>query len=219
MAGELIALIFIQFFFTTAYGIPYYIGSFGSAVMPETPIRCRSCFSSWPSPSRLYYGIESVARSTEVFNKNFHVFIYHVHDSRSAEHTAGVSFPDFGGRYSAGPQRFGLLSAFVSVQNITVLMLYPIASRTKKGEKSSSKGFLWANGMVVVNLLMAILVLGEGVVANSSFATILLTREVYILPVITRIDYFISAIWVLSEFASASFIFTPRSWLCPSFWA
>ncbi len=200
--GKLLSLIYILFFFITAYGVPWYIGSFGSAVMPEVPVTATISLFTVSIIVGVYYGIESVARATEVFIKVFTILFILSMLLVLPNIKPGYLLPVMEDGITPVLSGSVILSVFISIQNITLLMIYPIAVKDKKeGRKGFVRGFLWANSMVIINLLMAILVLGEGIVASSSFATILLTREINIMPILTRIEYVISIIWTLSQFA------------------
>jgi spore germination protein KB len=206
--GKLVSLAFILFAFATIISIPYYIGSFNSAVMPETPAPVTILLFIAVIVIAAFYGIESVARATEIFITVFTVLFASsmllVLPNARIEYILPVLedgiTPVLNGTV--------ILSVYVSIQNITLLMLYPTVVKDKvEGKKALFKGFIWANVLVTVNLLFAVLVLGDGIVAKSSFSTILLTREAYNVPILTRIEYMISIIWLLSQFVIAFLYF------------
>ena len=199
--GTIVSGGYFVYFFVTAYGIPWYIGGFGSSVMPETPVLIPQTVFIAVIIVGLFYGIETVARASEVFITVFTVlflgFVLLVLPNAKVDYILPVL------ENGISPVLKGsiFLSAFVSIQNITVLMIYPIAVKDKKaGKKAVFKGFLWANAIVSVNIFIAILVLGHGIVADSAFATILLAREINVMAVLTRMEYVVSVVWLLSEF-------------------
>jgi spore germination protein KB len=101
-----------------------------------------------------------------------------------------------------------ILSGYISIQNTTMLMVYPVYIKDKaQGKKAFIKGFLWANTVVLITVLLSILVLGSLVVTKSSFPTLLLAEEINIGMVLTRTEYAISFMWTLSEFIIAALYF------------
>lgn len=199
--GKIVAVAYIVFFFDTAHRIPWYIGSFGAHVMHETPVPVIVIIYMVVLVIAIYYGIEIFARASELFylfvTTVFLISIILVLPNVNIQFVMPVL------ENGITPILKGavLLSCYTSIQNITLLMIYPVnVDDQKNGMKAIFKGFLWANTVVFITILVSILVLGTAVVAKSSFPTILLAREINVGLLLTRFEYAISIMWSVSEF-------------------
>ncbi len=201
LLGKIVSIGYLLMFFSLAYGIPWYIGSFGAHLMHETPVPIITMLFVAALIISVYYGIEAFARATEIF----YIFVTALFVISMV-----LVLPNSNLRYITPVLENGftpilkgavLLSSLVSTQNISILMIYPVhVSDRKGGKKSFIKGFLWANTVVFVTTLISVLVLGSTVVAKSSFPTVLLAREINVGIVLTRLEYAISVMWTMSEF-------------------
>lgn len=199
--GKIVSVGYLSYLLTTTYGIPHFIGSFVSTALTATPVSLIILPFVAGLVIAVYYGIEAFARASEIFFIFFTVLflisIILVLPNLNLNYITpvlenGVT-PVFKGAV--------ILSGYISIQNITVLMIYPSSvDDYKAGGKAFVKGFLWANTVVFLVILVSILVLGSNIVANSAFPTILLAREINVGTVLTRLEYIISILWVVSEF-------------------
>jgi spore germination protein KB len=198
--GLLISAGYVFYFFTTTYGIVWYIGSFGSHVMHETPPIVISGLYVIGLIIAVCYGIETIGRASELLYSFclvlFLLFIGLVLPKGRIDYIMPVLENGFVPVMKGGI----LLSCFIVFNVITTLMVFPSVNDYLKGKKSIYKGFLWSNSVVFIAFLVSVLVLGSVVIARSSFPTILLAREISIGTVLTRLEYAISVIWTVSEF-------------------
>lgn len=199
--GKIVSAGYVLFLFTTAYGIPWYIGSFGAHNMPGTPVPVILVIFVAVLLIAIYYGIEAIARASEVLyifvTLIFLLSIVLVLPNIKTEYITPVLENGFVPIIKGAV----LLSCFITFVGIVMLMIYPShVADSKEGQRALFKGFLWVGGIVFSTTLVSILVLGSVVVAKSAFPTVLLAREVNIGTVLTRLEYAISVIWTVTEF-------------------
>jgi spore germination protein KB len=167
--GLLISAGYVFYFFTTSYGIVWYVGSFGSHVMHETPPIIISGLYVMGLIIAVHYGIESIGRTTELLYVFcmvlFIVSIVLVLPNARMDYMMPVLENGFIPVMKGGI----LLACFIAFNVITMLMVFPSADDYIKGKKSLYKGFLWSNTVVLITFLVSVLVLGSVVIAKSSF--------------------------------------------------
>ncbi len=206
--GKLIAIGYFLYIFITAYDVPWYIGGFHSNIMHETPVAVIVVLFYAALVIAVYYGIEAIARSTELFFVLFTVVIILSVLLVLPEVNIQYIQPVFENGINPILKGAVVLSAYISIQNFTILMIFPAYIKDKKlGKRAFVKGFLWANIVVFFTVLVSILVLGSAVIAKSAFPTVTLTKEINIGMVLTRFEYVISSIWTISEFVIAILYF------------
>lgn len=206
--GTIVSVGYVIFFISTGFNIPWYVGTFSAHTMHETPIPVILVLFIVALVITIYYGIEVIARASELF----YIFVTIL---------MALSFilvmPNIHIEYIRPVLENGvtpimkssvLVSAFIVFPVITILMIFPSHTNdVKAAQKAILKGFLWAVAVVFATVLMSVLVLGSGVVANSEYPTILLAREINIAIVLNRLEYAISIMWLVSEFFIAALYF------------
>jgi spore germination protein KB len=199
--GGLVSAFYVFTFFVMSYAVPWWIGSFGSHAMPETPIPVILLPYVVGIVVSVYYGIETIARASEIFfyfvTALFAVAIILVLPNIHTVYLTPVfengMIPVLKGAY--------VLSPFLFLPAIALLMIYPVnVDHVAGGRKALLKGYIWSNAVVFVTILASLLVLGTSVVAKSPFPTVLLAREINIGTVLTRLEYVVSVMWNVSEF-------------------
>lgn len=200
--GWIIAAAYVFFIFKTAMDIPWFIGSFGARAMPETPPIVINLLFMAALVIAVIYGLEAFARASEIFyffvTALFIISIILVVPNAKIQYIQPVIEKGFSPILKSSV----FLAGFISFPVVTMLMIYPkYAIDIKKGRGALYKGFLWANAVVFVTILVSILVLGSVVVSKSSFPTVVLAEEIRIGTVLTRLEYIISIMWTVSEFA------------------
>jgi spore germination protein KB len=199
--GFIIAAAYVIFLLFTAISIPWFIGSFGAHAMLETPQTVINTLYVAALVIAVVYGIEAFMRASELlyslFSVLFIISIVLVLPNASSQYIQ----PVFEKGFTPILKGSVLLAGFVSFPVITMLMIYPkYAEDLRRGKKALYKGFIWANTVVIVTVLVSVLVLGSAVVSKSSFPTLLLARQIYLGTILTRLEYAISVMWTVSEF-------------------
>lgn len=199
--GLILAVCYVLFFIKLAFEIPWFIGSFHSHQLVETPPAFINVFFYVALVIAVLYGIEAFSRASEIFyvfvTALFIISIILVVPNAKFEYIEPVLEkglkPVFKGSI--------IIAGYISFPVISMLMIFPKhIEDMKKGKQALLKGFLWANVVVLVTILISTLVLGSIVVSKSSFPTVNLAEEIVIGTVLTRLEYIITVMWTVSEF-------------------
>lgn len=206
--GKAVAAGYVIFFFSTAFGVPWWIGNFGAHIMHETPIPFIILPFIVALVVAIYYDIEAIARFSELafvfVTVMFLLSVILVLPNAKLDNIQPVYenglVPILKGAY--------LLSPYIVFVDVALLMIFPVhISDLKGGKNALYKGFIWCSSFVFITILISILVLGGSIVARSAFPTILVAREINIATVLTRVEYAISSMWIVSEFMIGIFYF------------
>lgn len=206
--GRVVSGLYVYFFFTMAYGIPWWVGSFGAHVMHETPVPVILLPYIVALIIGVYYGLEAFMRASEIL----YVFITILFVLTILLVLPHVKVDYILPVFENGPvpllKSAFLLAAFIIFPFIAFLMIFPKhCEDLKGGSKSLLKGFLWCSTVTFITLTISILVLGPPVVEKASFPTILLAREIKIGTVFTRLEYAIAVMWTITEFVIGMLFF------------
>ena len=199
---------YVFFFFTIAMHIPYYISSFIGRWMPETPPLAINLFYVAAIVVAMLYGIEAIARASEIFyftvTVMFIIFVLLLAKEINIEYVTpilarGIT-PVLKGSY--------FLSCFVTFAVINVLMIFPRhVAADPKAKTALIKSQLWSGSLSFFTILLTILILGYTVTSKASFPTLLLAEEINIGNFLVRMEYVISVIWLMTEFMIGQFFF------------
>jgi spore germination protein KB len=200
-SGSILAAAYVFFMFKTAMDVPWFIGSFNANYMHEMPPAVINMLYVAALVIAVFYGIEAVVRASEMF----YVFVtfFFIASIVMVIPNAKLDYmlPVFENGFSPILKGSVFLSSFITFTVISMLMIFPKHVEDRRaGNRQLFKGYIWANTIVFVTIFVSILVLGSDVVARSSFPTVLLAREISIGTVLTRLEYFISIMWTVSEF-------------------
>ncbi len=199
--GRIVSAAYLFYFFTLAYGVPWWIGSFGAHTMHETPVPVILLPYVIALVIGVYYGLEAIVRTAELafifvsvlFVISIVLVLPHIKIGNLLPVFESGAMPILKGAY--------VISPFIVFTGVALLMIFPNnVNDMKNGKKALVKGFLWCSTVEFVTILVSVLVLGNVVVAKSSFPTILLAREINIGTVLTRLEYAISSMWTVTEF-------------------
>ena len=199
--GVLISACYVFAFLSTACHIPWYVGSFTGHVMHETPPYILNLILVAACVIGLIYGIEAIGRVSELFiifiMLMFVISIVFVLPNAKIEYLQPVLenglLPPLKGSV--------FISALVTLPVVSMLTVYPANIKdTKKGGRAIIKGYLWASAIVFIAIIVSIMVLGSAVAARSKYPMLLLAREISIGTVLTRLEYAVSVMWIVSQF-------------------
>ena len=206
--GTVVAIGYFIYIYSTAYDIPWYIGGFHTNILHETPVIFILILFYAALVIAALYGVEAIARTTEIF----FIFVTVAFITSIVLILPEVKIQNILPVLENGPNPIlkasVVLSGYISLQNTTLLMIYPsLVDNMEKGKKALIKGFLWANTVVLITVVISILVLGSLLLSKSAYPTILLAREVNVGTIFTRLEYAISIMWTVSEFVIAILYF------------
>ena len=100
------------------------------------------------------------------------------------------------------------LLAFTVLPLIFLNMIYPVNVNDIKGAKKSIfKGYLVGMTITFISIIMCILVLGSTISASARYPIFLLTKEINIGIVFTRLEPLIISVWLFTIFNNTVFYF------------
>ncbi len=192
---------FVFFCLTTAANIPWYISSYATYSMHETPQSAPALFVMIAIVIAILYGIEVIGRASELFL----VFITVLFFGAMLFLFPAIKLQNVQPILENGI--VPVLKGAVLISNLTVfpvvimMMVYPInIEDIPQAKKAMMKGFSWASLIVFFTVLMSTLVLGAAITAKLSYPALVLFKEIRIGEVLTRIEYVVSIIWDISQF-------------------
>jgi spore germination protein KB len=199
--GFAVASLYFLLFATASMHIPWYIGRFFGRVMMETPFYVIAGLSVAAIVIAVAYGIEAFARASEVFTLFVTVFfilliVLALKDIKIEYITPVLErglLPPFKGSL--------FLSTYITYSMLNVLMIFPrFIDDMPKARKAIVKGFLWSGAISFVTILMLILVLSYSLTARLTLPAFFLTMNISIGEVLTRLEYILSLIWLVTQF-------------------
>ena len=207
--GLIVAVGFVFLCLTIAYHLPWYIGNFiTTQAMPEAPVYVINSLFVIALVIAVLYGIETIARASELFiyvaSILFILAMILVLPNARIENLQ----PVFEKGIIPILKSSVFLSCYLTFPLITLMMIYPIRlNNISEAEKSLFKGHLWAGFIIFISILMSILVLGSAITSKSQFPPYLLAKEINVGIVFTRLEFAITASWIVTQFMIAILFF------------
>ncbi len=200
--GGFIAANLIFMCFIGAPQFVWYVGDFFTTqYMPETPTYAINILFSIVVVIALLYGIEAMARASEIF---FYVIV------GMFTLTMLLVAPNMNGNNilpvlenGAVPVLKGTLHllSFTTFPTILLNMIYPVnVEDIKAAKKSIFTGYLIGMSITFVSIMMCNLVLGSTITSISRFPVFLLTKEINVGIIFTRLEGLIVIVWLLTIF-------------------
>jgi spore germination protein KB len=203
--GFIIILSFIFFCLTTASAVVWYIGNFITInIMPETPSYAINSLFIVVIIIALLYGLETLARSAEVFLfvisgmiiLSSTLILPNVKINNLLPILENGITPIFKGVLS--------LSSFTTLPFITMFSTYMSnINKTHKSKTSLILGYLWGMFLIFLSILLCILVLGNTITSKSLFPTYILAKEINFAGFFDRLEGIIASVWIITVFYRA----------------
>jgi spore germination protein KB len=87
-------------------------------------------------------------------------------------------------------------------------MVYPVNFDSIKGTKGALlKGILWSSLICFTAIIISILVLGVVISTKAKYPVFVLLKEINVGNIFTRLEYFISVIWTITQFVVGAMFF------------
>lgn len=200
--GTIVAASFVFLCLTIAYHLPWYIGNFMTTqVMTKTPPYVINLLFVIAIVISVLYGIETIARAAEVFiyfvSILFFISMFLVLPNAKIENLQ----PVFEKGIIPILKSSVFLSCYIVYTIITLMMIYPInVKNIQEAKKSLFKGYFWSGFIIFTTILVSILVLGSPLLAKSQYPTYLLAKEINIGIIFTRLEFIITAVWLVTQY-------------------
>ncbi len=199
--GTIVAINFVFTCLDNSCGIIYSVTDFlTTQAIPETPQYVISLFFTTAVVIAVLYGIETIARASELFLLFTSVLILIsmilVLPNAKPENLQPV--------FEKGiiPVLKGttfLLSAY-TFPLISLLMIYPIhLNNLTEAVKSLVKGYLWSGFLIFAVVIVPLLVLGSGMTAALRYPGYIVAKEINIGTVFSRVEFVIDALWLTTQ--------------------
>lgn len=200
--GLIAAASFVLLCLLVSCQIPWYVGYFiTTQALPETPIYVINLLFVTAFVIGILYGIESIARASELFLYFVLIVFFLAMILVSPNAKIENLQPVFENGVIPVLKSTVFLSSFLTFPLVILLMIYPIhLNSIQKTKKSFFKGYLWANLVIFTAIIMSTLVLGSTITANTHYPTYLLATEINVGMILTRLEFLIAAIWIVTQF-------------------
>jgi spore germination protein KB len=206
--GTAVAALYVLFFIIVTYDLPWYIIDFMSHVMHETPAYVISSLLVLSFAIAALYGVEVIVRASEIFLKLVTIFFFMSMLMVAPNIKADNLLPLLENGVLPVFKSSVFLSSYIAFPVISILMVYPShIESTKRTKGVLIKGMLWSSLIYFVAIILSILVLGSLVAAKSKYPTFLLLKEINVGNIFTRLEYFISVIWIVTVFIVGTLFF------------
>jgi spore germination protein KB len=200
--GTVAAASYVFLCLNIACHLPWYVANFVTTqALPETPQYVISLVFVTAVVIAVLYGIETIARASEIFIRFVLVLAVLttllVSPNIKFENLQPVlengMIPIFKGSY--------VLSCFTVFPVITMMMIYPAnTEKIQEAKKSLFKGLLWAGFITFITILMSTLILGSKITASSQYPTYLLAKEIRLGTIFTRLESIVAYTWTITQF-------------------
>jgi spore germination protein KB len=200
--GGFIAINFILMCFIGAPELVWYVSDFFTTqYMSDTPSYIINIVFVIGIVIALLYGIEVIARASEIF---LYVIIgMFILSMLMVSPNVDINYILPVMEEGVVPILKGSLPllSFTSLPTILLNMIYPVNVKAiKDAKKSIFSGYLIGMTITFVSVLMCNLVMGSTVTANSRFPVFLLTKEINVGIIFTRLEALIVIVWLLTIF-------------------
>lgn len=200
--GKTISLGFIFICIITLTQVTWYVGRFVKTQnMPETPMYAINIFVIIPVLIGIYYGIETIGRSSKIFaiafTSLFCLGMVLVAPKSNVENLLPILENGFVPVLKAT----FIIIHYMVFPIIIMLMVYPTnVQNDNKVNKAIFTGFIWGSMLVILGNIMSILVLGDTIASRASYPTYLLAKEIQVGEVFTRMEALVSGSWIITIF-------------------
>lgn len=207
-AGTAVSALFVLFFIVVSYDLPWYMIDFMSHIMHETPSYIISALYVIAFAIAALYGIEAIARASEIFIKFVTVFFFISMFMVLPNAKLNNILPVFENGLTPIFKGSVPLTVYVTFPTITMLMVYPVNFDSIKGTKGALlKGILWSSLICFTAIIISILVLGVVISTKAKYPVFVLLKEINVGNIFTRLEYFISVIWTITQFVVGAMFF------------
>lgn len=200
--GWIVSAFFILFVcFLDVEQLLFYIGDFMSTeYMTETPLYAFNLLLAFSMAIALLYGLETIARSAEVFAFVAVSLITLIFVLNLTNVNVEYLLPVFENGLAPILKGSLHLSSYLTWPFVILLMIYPASSdNSKKTRNALFAGYILGAVISLIATLMSILVLGSAMTAKSQYPIYIMAKQIDI-GVIERIEGVISFSWILTAF-------------------
>lgn len=207
--GKAVSLLFVCMSFIYASSLLYYSGSFlNTHLLPNTPMASLNILMTIIIIMGVRLGLETIARSAEIFILVFFVLFFFLVLFISPE----VKFENVQPVFEAGTKTI-IQSTFpfievTSVNAIVLLMFFPVnVNKTKQANKSFFLGYVIGGIVIIIFTFLSVSVLGAYSTAAEVFPSYELAKKINIGDFIQRIEVMMAGLWIIALYFKATIYF------------
>lgn len=207
--GKAVSLLFVSMAFIYAASLLYYSGSFLNIhLMPNTPMIALNLFLALAIVIGVRLGIETIARSAEIFIvfffASFILLVLFILPEMKLENIQPI--------FEAGPIPIIQSSKFIievtSVNAVVLLMIFPACiNNLKQAKKSFYIGYLIGGLVIIILTFLSITVLGPYSTAAEYHPSYELARRLNVGDFVQRIEASMAGLWILALYIKATLYF------------
>lgn len=203
-AGSVISFFFIFFSFFSCTQVISYVGSFMTTeYFIKTPVYAANILIVLLLGLALIYGLESTARSSEIFFKVIWIIMLLMFVSNIPNLRIKHILPIMENGFSPIIKGAIFMSSYSAWPLIMLNMIYPThVENPKKASKAIIKGYLIGHVVLIAVNLETLLVLGSKLSAISSYPTFYAAKEIS-LKFLSRTESLVISVWVVTLFIKA----------------
>lgn len=207
--GKIISLGFIVISYLNAATLIWYVGNFFTTqIIPEMHIEAVNVFFTVVVIIGMYYGIEVMARASEIF---FPIVVVAV-AILVIFNIPNMKFENLQPIFESGIKpvlRGSIFFTNISHQPLIVfLMIFPSCiNDNKEANKSFLKGTLIGGTIMLVTTITCVLVMGTDISALQVYPTYLLAKQIHLGNYVERVESIIAVTWFITIFFKTVFYF------------
>ncbi|WP_313894092.1 endospore germination permease [Psychrobacillus sp.] len=200
--GKALSLLFVFATFLFTATLMYYSGTFLTLhVMPNTPMAATNTLLAIVLVMAVRLGLETIARSAEIFIAVFFLLFFLLVVSISPEVRIENIQPILEADIKSIAQSSLFLIVTSSVDAVCLLMIFPaFINQPKSAKKTFLIGNLIGGLVVIIITMLCILVLGADLTARQMYPSYGLAKKVNIGNFVTRIEATMVALWLICLF-------------------
>lgn len=200
-AGTAVALLFVLHAFLLSTIMLRYIGDFMTTqIMPETPIEAIHLVFIVIVIMASVFGLETIARSAEVFFPWVLMFIIILAAMVSSRIDLTLMCPILENGIAPVIKGSFPLIGIPYLELVLLLMIYPSVMHPEKRARAFLIGGTLGGAMIVLITLLTIAVLGPYLTQRNMYASFALTKKISIGQLMQRVEALLAVTWFLTIF-------------------
>lgn len=210
--GFIASLSFIFFALHSSAALLSYMGDFLSTqILTETPTSIIQFIIIIVISFAMKLGIESIARSTEIFFFWILLFLLFIFLFTSPL----LQFENMLPLMESSPKQIGkgaLLYLSVTPFTLVILMMvFPAINNSQQGKKGMLIGYALAGLIIITFTFYTILILGPDATARNNVPTYLIAKKINLGPMFGRVEAILAFVWIICIFYKLLFYFYASS--------
>ncbi|ASF41157.1 spore gernimation protein [Halobacillus halophilus] len=200
-AGRLFCIFYLSFLYILASLVLRNIGDFMTTqIIPETPLQFTHTLFLLVIIAGTYLGIESIARSSEIFMPWMIILLIFLTISMMPQINMGQLKPMFGNGVLPIISSSSIVIGTPLLEMVALLMIFPYVKEEKKAKRAWILGTIIGGGVLFLITTLCLLVLGSDLTALNAYPTYRIGQKINIAGFLEGLEIIIAIIWMLTIF-------------------